>query len=162
VTVVVDGVTEHPVAILVVDDKQVVVVVTAPSRVWYRGLHTTVTCGAVVFRHEVVFGVQVATLVMVVVVGVTEQPVTVTVVDGAQRSVVVIVLACVRYFVLQVIVTWSAVVSLHVDVVSEVASVDVGLFEGIMLVVEAFSSSSSSLSSPSSPFSSLLSFSSSL
>jgi len=165
VIVVVDGVTEHPVAVLVVDGEQVAVVVIVPSCVRYRGLHTTVTCGAVVFVHGVVLGVQVACFVTVVVVGVTEQPVTVTVVDGAQVSVGVIVLSWVRYLVLQLIVTWSAVVSLHVDVVSEVVCVDVGSLEGVVLVIDptevlsssSSSSSSSSLSSSLSSSSSLLS-----
>lgn len=51
----------------------------------------TVTCGAVVLTHmEVFLGRQTAPLVTVVVVGVTEQPVTVIVVEGAQVVVVTV------------------------------------------------------------------------
>jgi hypothetical protein len=94
VIVVVVGVTEQPVRVLVVGGEQVVEVVIVPCSVWYRGLQTTVTSGAVVVTQAVgVFGRQVASFVTVAVVGVTEQPVTVRVVDGEQVVLVMIVLS---------------------------------------------------------------------
>jgi hypothetical protein len=92
VIVVVVGVTEQPVRVLVIDGEQVVEVVIVPCSVWYRGLQTTVTSGTVVVTQEVgVFGRQVGSFVTVAVVGVTEKPVTVRVVDGEQVVLVVIV-----------------------------------------------------------------------